>query len=201
MGAPIPLKLEKTETGCIVPVSHKLDAKGYFRKQVTRNGRTFRDYYHRVVYRDHYGEDSIPEGFEVDHLCSNRACCNPRHLRVLSRAEHQYLTARMRGEAKREDARMYWEIHGGNLTGRELADAVGISPEYANKLMKEWRPEGEAPPSITWKRQRQEKARQHWESTGRTIGPKTLADIFVVEQPTGTRWIQKWTAEANLTVA
>ena len=30
----------------------------------------------------------IPEGFEIDHLCKNRACCNPDHLEPVTRAEN-----------------------------------------------------------------------------------------------------------------
>jgi hypothetical protein len=33
---------------------------------------------HRVVYEALVGE--IPDGFQLDHLCRNRACCNPWHL-------------------------------------------------------------------------------------------------------------------------
>lgn len=35
-------------------------------------------YAHRVSYRMHIG--LIPSGYHVDHLCKNRACCNPEHL-------------------------------------------------------------------------------------------------------------------------
>ncbi|WP_406429838.1 HNH endonuclease [Streptomyces sp. NBC_01589] len=30
----------------------------------------------------------IPEGQSVDHLCQNKACCNPGHLAVVSREEN-----------------------------------------------------------------------------------------------------------------
>ena len=36
------------------------------------------DYCHIYSYRYHYGP--IPEGCEIDHLCNNRRCCNPKHL-------------------------------------------------------------------------------------------------------------------------
>ena len=52
--------------------------------QVWMNGRT--RYVHRVSYEAHRG--SIPDGMEIDHKCSNRACWNYRHLRVVTRAQN-----------------------------------------------------------------------------------------------------------------
>jgi HNH endonuclease len=37
---------------------------------------------HRVAYELWYGE--IPAGTEVDHVCRNRACCNPAHLEAVT---------------------------------------------------------------------------------------------------------------------
>lgn len=41
------------------------------------------DYSHRVVYRLLGIE--IPAGLEVDHVCRNRPCCNPAHLRFVTK--------------------------------------------------------------------------------------------------------------------
>jgi hypothetical protein len=38
---------------------------------------------HRVSYEAFVGP--IPEGLEIDHLCRNRACCNPEHLEAVTR--------------------------------------------------------------------------------------------------------------------
>jgi hypothetical protein len=59
-----------------------LQANGYALVSLGRTAEG-RDYLHRVTYRDAHGE--IPAGMDIDHLCRNRACCNPEHLEAVSR--------------------------------------------------------------------------------------------------------------------
>ena len=40
-------------------------------------------YTHRLAYEFAHG--SIPAGLVIDHLCRNRACCNPEHLEAVTR--------------------------------------------------------------------------------------------------------------------
>ena len=51
---------------------------------------------HRLVWEELRGE--IPQGLELDHLCRNRACCNPDHLDPVTHAvnvarSHRWVTA------------------------------------------------------------------------------------------------------------
>jgi hypothetical protein len=41
---------------------------------------------HRFAYEDAVGP--IPPGYHVDHLCFNRTCVNPAHLRVVTQAQN-----------------------------------------------------------------------------------------------------------------
>lgn len=52
---------------------------GYGRIKVTSDRN---QYVHRVVFEAMVG--AIPPGMELDHLCRNRACCNPAHLETVT---------------------------------------------------------------------------------------------------------------------
>lgn len=41
---------------------------------------------HRLMYEFHKGE--IEKDLEIDHLCRNRACCNPAHLEAVTHKEN-----------------------------------------------------------------------------------------------------------------
>lgn len=72
------------EPGPCWPWPGARNAAGYGRMTSDRHGGE--TYVHRIMYREVRGQ--IPDGCEIDHLCRNRACCNPDHLEAVPRAEN-----------------------------------------------------------------------------------------------------------------
>lgn len=69
------------ETGCWI-WQRGINAYGYGRAY--DKGKTVQA--HRLFYERKYGP--IPDGLDPDHLCRNRACVNPDHMELVSRAEN-----------------------------------------------------------------------------------------------------------------
>lgn len=60
----------------------------------------------------------IPPGLVVDHLCRNRACCNPRHMRVVTIATN--VTENSTSPSARNKLKTHCD-HGHALSGANLA--------------------------------------------------------------------------------
>ncbi len=124
---------------CTVCITHSPSKKGYLWKKWRMGPGQKRqtEPFHRFIYRAQHGEHSIPDGWEIDHVCRNRACCEIRHLRALSRAEHLYLTNKTRNGERNEAARLEWEARG-RCSPSELSE-TGLAPSTsAKRWIKEW---------------------------------------------------------------
>jgi hypothetical protein len=59
-----------------------------------------RHYIHRVAYATAIG--SIRDGLEIDHLCRNRACCNPAHLEPVTHRVNNLRSENFAGKRSRQ---------------------------------------------------------------------------------------------------
>ena len=83
-----------TEEGCFIPISHKLNQDGYFRKRWNVAGKTIAEMFHRFMWRARKGD--IPEGYEINHKCGCRSCSNVEHLECIPGSAHATLTNKER---------------------------------------------------------------------------------------------------------
>lgn len=67
--------------GCCIVWTGAKDSDGYGNVKYCRKSAKV----HRLVYEHFKGP--VPDGLELDHLCRNRACCNPEHLEAVTHAE------------------------------------------------------------------------------------------------------------------
>ena len=130
-GRQIPIRYER-EGDCFVCTSHAKNRDGYIR--IRYNGRL--TMLHRLVLQ--MRGLAIPEGYEVDHLCRNRACSNPQHLAIKTRKQHLTETNQHRYAGRKEIARLYWHANP-STSGTLLADAFGVEEGTAYRWIREWK--------------------------------------------------------------
>lgn len=133
----VPIKFKTTEEGCYIPTTHKLNEDGYFRKSWRVEGKNVLEFFHRFIYRVHYGD--IPEGHEVDHMCRNRACSNPEHLQLLTISNHKAKTNTERSALRIAEARRHWLKYRctGVALGREFGASSGTGCRWIQTFKKE----------------------------------------------------------------
>lgn len=100
------------DRGCFICTSHHNDDNAYSKIRI--NGKIVQ--LHRLVYALCFGD--IPEGYVVDHMCCNKKCFNPSHLRAVSVTENNRHTK--------------LEIRAKLLNGRVSFDHKGFKIEYPN---------------------------------------------------------------------
>ena len=91
---------------------------------------------HRLYWEDAYGK--IPDGYEINHLCKNRACCNIEHLECLLVSEHRAKDNALRYK-DRADKVVEYVLDNPDMYQREVADVFGISQAGVCVIMKRYR--------------------------------------------------------------
>ena len=119
-----PLQFLSLETGCFIPLTHRLNADGYFRKRWTAAGKNVLEMFHRFIWRAHKGD--IPEGFEINHLCGCRSCCNIKHLECIEGSQHAILS---NVERYQDSIAMFKKLIEENKTVQEMIEITGLTKE------------------------------------------------------------------------
>jgi len=94
---------------------------------------------HRYVYEKIIGADSIPDGYDLDHLCRITLCCNPDHIEPVTHEENV-----RRGTNTRltpEGVRRMFQLRAQGVTFRAITEEFEISMSHAMKIIygKKWK--------------------------------------------------------------
>ena len=112
---------------CIIPKG-EVTRLGYIRLWNKGN----RILAHRKAYQDAYGQ--IPDGFELDHICRNRGCSNPSHLRVVNHTDN------MRNSSKTkltlDDAKFIHRLHLEGLNLRQISEKFNVTKQCIWRVLK-----------------------------------------------------------------
>lgn len=118
------------EGECIVCTSHTPNKDGYIRLyQRAAAGKQRYKFLHRMVWETNKG--SIPSGYEVDHVCRNRRCCNPNHLQLLTISEHKSKTNRERYKVRTAGIVL---ALGEGFPVKKIAEAFGLTEGAVYKI-------------------------------------------------------------------
>lgn len=111
------------ESGCWI-WQREQTSDGYGRKRLAGGGR-------KAAHRWHYEQEHgpIPDGMQLDHLCRNRACCNPDHLEAVSAREN----CRRGLRTKLTDAQVR-EIRRAPGRQADIAARFGIAVSYVSRI-------------------------------------------------------------------
>lgn len=88
---------------------------------------------HRLIWEWYNGP--IPEGFEINHLCKNRRCCNPEHLECLTKSEHKSKDNALRYK-KREVEVLAFISENPSISQKKIGERFGLAQATISKMIK-----------------------------------------------------------------
>ena len=100
---------------------------------------------HRVYYMQRHGDDSIPEGAHLDHLCRTRSCVNPDHLEPVTHKENHRRRSRFT-QRQADELRLLRAKE--KLSQSTLAERFEISRRYVRDIL-----EGKCWIGTTWEQE------------------------------------------------
>lgn len=116
-----------SQTGCWI-WGGKLNGNGY--AVSTRNHKSVR--LARWLYERTFGALSV--GMHVDHICRNRACINPYHLRPLTPRDNQLASPLLK--LTKDKAREIRRLRSSGKTFSAIGSQFGISKRYVFDIVK-----------------------------------------------------------------
>lgn len=123
--------LQEKENGCWECLSHCKDKDGYVR--IRYNGKHERLF--RVIYMKNNG--NISKGLVIRHLCNNRWCCNPEHLKMGTYKENAQDMINCGNSPKgKTNKKLRGENNGSNKLKEEDIKNIYLSNLSFNKLGK-----------------------------------------------------------------
>ena len=128
------LRFARLDNECIVCVSHARRSDGYFRKEWRVDGLKVVEYFHVFIWKAHNGD--IPDGHEIDHICHNRACCNPNHLQSLPVIVNRAKKNVSHNILNHDEAREYWIQSKPSI--KELSEKFTVSRMTSTRWINRW---------------------------------------------------------------
>lgn len=117
---------------CIVPDYGHINKDGYVRVLLvprSQGGKLIMK--HRAEWEKINGP--IPEGYEINHKCKNRRCCNLEHLECLEKSKHRSLDNSLRYK-EREMKIVDYRLNNPNKYQREIAEVFGVSQATISRI-------------------------------------------------------------------
>jgi len=127
---------------CHIPLKRSgedcaLDRDGYSRASTVGAGS---NRMHRRVYESLHGQ--VPAGMVLDHLCGNRACCNPAHLEAVTQAVNVRRSHRAR--LSPEQVARIKELRKDGMRPTAIGRLFGVTQSHVSHICSNryWRTDG-----------------------------------------------------------